>query len=641
MNLDRKELEPGIGGGASEKNHPTGGWFKLMSLGLVLLVVTVAAGFLIWYANRKIDPTTVNPNIEPPKIRSALNTPTVGFTDITSKAGIGFIHVNGAFGKKLLPETMGSGVAFLDYDNDGHQDILLINSCYWPGYEDKTKTAPTQALYRNKGDGTFADVTAETGLNVTFYGMGVTAGDFDNDGWTDLFMSGVGGNHLFHNESDGKKGRRFVDVTPLAGVEGPGKWPGRGDVLQHKSPVFFPSSATFVDYDGDGWLDLFVCQYLNWSPAEDFGLKFSLTGAERAYGRPSSFDGVQCFLYQNQRNGRFKDVSTEAGVHVSGIPLGGGIVRPIGKSLGVIACDVDEDGWPDLIVANDTVRNFFFHNKGNNTFEEKGELAGVAYAQGNARGAMGIDWGEYYPGRFAVIIGNFSKEPNTFLCLVNPKELIFRDEATVQGLSGPSMPLLKFGAFFFDYDLDGRQDILTCNGHLEPDIKLVEAGQTYPQPAQLFWNTGKIPAYEVVPEKQTGPDLFKPLVGRGSAFADIDGDGDLDVILTANGGSARLLRNDGGTGNHWVRIALQGDGKRSNRSAIGARVILEAGGVIQRQQVTAGRGYLSQSELPLTFGLGKATKIDKLTIYWPGKDAGAPDVFTDLPVDRLHGFKQK
>jgi hypothetical protein len=315
--------------------------------------------------------------------------------------------------------------------------------------------------------------------------------------------------------------------------------------------------------------------------------------------------------------------------------------QAVGKSLGVIACDVDEDGWPDVIVANDTVRNFFFHNKGDGTFEEVGLSSGVAYAEGQARGAMGIDWGEYRPGRCAAVIGNFANEPDTFLRLDNPKRLLFSDAALAEGVAGPSRVPLKFGVFFFDYDLDGRQDLLTCNGHLEPEIDKVQVGQTYAQAAQLFWNTGgRQRRFEPVSAKQAGEDLFRPQVGRGCAYADVNGDGYPEVVLTANGGPARLLRNEGGTGHHWVRLVLEGDGRRSNRSAIGARVTLEAGGLVQRREVAGARGYLSQSELPLTFGLGRADKVDRVTIHWPGKEAGPPQVLTGLAVDRVHVVRQ-
>lgn len=598
----------------------------------VVPILLLGIGVYVWLTLPSSEPGSLAPAIGaalPRQTTTATRAPAVRFTDITSQAGIRFQHVNGAFGRKLLPETMGSGVACLDFDGDGRQDLLFINSCYWPGYEDKKNRTPTMALYRNNGDGAFEDVTEATGLAVSFYGMGVTVGDYDNDGWPDLFITGVGGNRLFHNVG----GRRFEDVTPSAGVGGPGGWPAPTGFLDREPPVNFSSSAAFLDYDNDSLLDLFVCNYITWSPALDLRQDFKLTGVGRAYGPPRAFEGSQCFLYHNLGGGRFEDVSARAGIRVFG-ELG----RPLGKSLGVLVHDVDEDGWPDILVANDTVRNFFFHNKKDGAFEEVGERSGVAYAEGAARGAMGIDGGDSRPGRFSVLIGNFANEPDTFLRLEDPKNLFFSDTALSEGIAGPSRTLLKFGVFFFDYDLDGRKDLLTCNGHLEPEISQVQTSQTYKQPAQLFWNSGK--GYDPV-TAQFAEDLFVPIVGRSCAYADIDGNGTPDVVLTENGGTARLLRNEGGTGNHWIRLALEGDGRTSNRSAIGARITLEAGGKVHRHQVSSARGYLSQSELPVTFGLGKSSQVERVTIHWPGKNSGKPQVLTNLDVDRTHTIRQQ
>ncbi len=571
----------------------------------------------------------------------AILVPPVRFSEVTEAAGIHFRHYNGATGQKLLPETLGSGVAVLDYDGDGRQDLLFVNGCPWPGDPGPAK-APCLALYRNKGDGTFEDATERAGLAVTMYGMGVAVGDFDNDGYPDLFVSGVGGCRLFHNvEGEGGR-RRFVDVTQEAGVGGPGDWPAtasRKDFSSRRAPISFASSATFLDYDGDGRLDLFVCHYVSWSPAEDLSIDAAPTGG-RAYLPPTQFEGAQCVLYRNVDGKRFQDVSAEAGIQLFDR------ARPIGKSLGVIVCDADEDGWPDIVVANDTVRNFFFHNvsdgKGGRRFEEKGLTANVAYAGGpSARGAMGIDWGEYRPGKNALLIANFANEPDTFLALDNPKKLLFSDTALAVGLAGPSQRLLKFGVFFFDYDLDGRLDLLTCNGHLEPEIDRLQSGQKFAQPVQLYWNTGQEKRrFEPVTETGAGPDLFKPLVGRGCAFLDFNGDGKLDVVLTENNGPARLLRNDNDLNNHWVRLTLAGDGKKSNRSAIGAQITIEAGDLVLRRQVTGARGYLSQSELPVTVGLGGALRVERVSVRWPGKDAGPPQVWTDLEVDRAYELKQ-
>jgi hypothetical protein len=433
-------------------------------------------------------------------------------------------------------------------------------------------------------------------------------------------------------------------VTLAAGVAGPGGWPivPVRNFFQWKQPLCWSTSAAFLDYDGDGLLDLFVCNYVTWSPGHDAEQGHRLANRERAYGPPRAFAPTQCFLYRNRGNGTFKDVSKEAGIEV--LKQG----AAVGKSLGVIVCDVDEDGWPDILVANDTQRNFFFHNStnpstGQRQFREIGEVTGVAYADRAARGAMGIDWGPgYVEGKNALLIGNFADEPNTFLVQHRRGDLELIDLAASEGVAGPSRSLLKFGLFFFDYDLDGRLDFLTCNGHLEPAIAQVMPDQRYAQPAQLYHHRSRLkPRFAVVPGSAVGDDLSRPLVGRGCAYLDIDGDGALDVVLTANGGPARLLRNDNRTGHHWLRLRLEGDGKRSNRSAIGARVIVQAGGREQRREVASARGYLSQSEMVLTFGLGAATQVDRVTIHWPGQNAGPPTVLEGLAVDTEHLVRQK
>jgi hypothetical protein len=419
--------------------------------------------------------------------------------------------------------------------------------------------------------------------------------------------------------------------------------------LQSREPIEFGTSATFVDYDGDAKLDLFVCHYVTWSPGVDLSIHSTLTGSGRSYQQPQQLEGSQCALYRNLGDGKFQDVSDEAGVTVVA-PEGVGPnarKRPVAKSLGVIICDPDGDGWPDLLVANDTVRNFFFHNRpgpnGTRVFEEKGELVNAARAEGAVRGAMGIDWGEYLPGKRGSIIANFANEPITFLTVQNPdpNRLRFTDSALAVGLAGPTRFWLKFGTFFFDYDLDGRLDLLVCNGHLEPEIARIQAGQQYAQPAQLFWNAGD-PArvFEPVTADAAGGDLFRPMVGRGSAYLDYDGDGDLDIVLVANNGRARLLRNDTKLGNKYVRLTLVGDGKRSNTSAIGAEVTIEAGGKTYHRDVAGARGYLSQSELPITIGLGPTESIDKVTVRWPGKDAATPQVWTNLKANAAYTLRQ-
>jgi hypothetical protein len=609
-------------------------WIALDHLGFFTRSSTVT---------KSVDPGHADPRKDTP-------VPLVHFTDITKDAGITFVHNNGLTDKKLLPETMCGGVAVIDFDKDDKPDLLFVNACPWPtSPQRKQGDIPTLVLYRNLGSDKFQDVTKEAGLAVTMFGMGATVGDYDNDGWPDLFVTGIGGNRLFHNSADssGTNGRRFVEVTATAGVGGPGGWPPQpiSDFFRWDKPICFSTSASFLDYDGDGKLDLFVCNYVRWSPDYDLSIGSKIDGKERMFGQPKLFEGAVCFLYHNEGDGKFADVSSESGVQVFE-KLGiddNAPKRPVGKSLGVIVCDADEDGWPDIFVANDTVRNFLFHNQpgpnGKRVFKEKGIFAGVAYAQGETRGAMGIDWAPLYrPGCNALLITNFSNEPDTFLCQDQPKRLEFSEVAKPEGIAGPSRVPLKFGAFFFDYDLDGRLDFLTCNGHLDPSIHKLQPAQRYKQPAQLYWSK-PTEGFEPVTAEASGSDLFQPLVGRGCAYADLDGDGDLDVILIGNGGPALLLRNDNNLGHHWIRFKLQGDGVHSNRSAIGARIILQTKDGEQRREIAAARGYLSQSELVATFGLGKTDRVERVTIYWPGKDAGKT-VVENPAIDKQHSIEQ-
>jgi len=507
----------------------------------------------------------------------------IQFTDVTSESGIRFTHVNGAAGHKLLPETMGGGVAVIDFDRDGRPDLFFTNGRPWPGQPGKA----TQAIYRNKGDGTFEDVTQAAGLAVELYAMGVAVGDIDNDGWPDLFLTAVGGNRLFRNVD----GKRFEDISEAAGFGKPPSWSGTYDeFLARAEPLSFPASAAFLDYDNDGKLDLFVCNYLTWSPAFDLGVKAVLAGGGRAYVPPQQFPATHCQLFRNVDGKRFEDVSAAAGVQVSEAR------GPVGKSLGVVVCDPDHDGWPDLVVANDTERNFFFHNvKGK--FEEEGRFSGLAYADGRPRGGMGIDAAED-----RIVVANFSNEPNSLFKRVGENPLRFADIAAEAGLAGPSRSPMKFGALFADFNRDGRIDLFTCNGHLEPDIATAQSGQTYKQPAQLFRNAGG--AFEL--ENTT----FPAIVGRGCAYLDYDGDGDLDLVLVENGGPARLLRNDEPRRN-GVRFRLTGT--TSNRDAIGAEIAIGD----QWWLVSPTHGYLSQCERTATFGGVKDT-IDRVTVRWPG-----------------------
>ncbi len=547
--------------------------------------------------------------------------PAVRFDDITERSGVDFTHHNAASKWKYLPETMGSGVAILDYDGDGHNDLLFINGRPWPG---APGPVPTMKLYRNKGGGVFSETTKEARLDVPLQGMGVAVGDFDNDGRPDLFITAVGGNRLFRNVD----GKRFEDVTALAGVAGPGGWPSLPEGFSaHARPLNWSASAAWLDYDGDGRLDLFVTNYVVWSPKLDIDAGSRLATGERAYGPPRAFDGTQCFLYRNIDGRRFEDVSKLVAVTQRG--------AAVGKSLGVAVGDFAGDGRPCIAVANDTERNFLFRNLAGRSFEEVGMTAGVAYADRHARGAMGIDWQPAYrPGRDALLLGNFADEANTLLS-AKPASLRFADLAVSEGIAAASRPLLKFGLMWLDFDLDGRADFVTCNGHLEPDIARADPTQRHAQPVQLFYQRDN--GFALAPESAVGPALLRPLVGRGCAYGDLDGDGIPDLVLTANGGPARVLRCVNKTGNNFVRLRLRGT--RCNAMALGARVIVEAGGREQRREVQTTRGYLSCSEAVLTFGIGPATKADKVTIHWPGS-VGPPQVLHDVPAGRTVDIAQ-
>lgn len=531
-----------------------------------------------------------------PRTIEAAVIPDVKFVDITSASGIHFQHQNAMAGEKLLPETMGSGCAFLDYDGDGDADLLLISQKPWSAPADPNAPAATPALYRNDGKGNFTDVTAEAGLALSLFGMGAATGDYDNDGDTDLYLTGLGGGHLLRND-----GGKFSDVTAEANAAASDGW---------------LTSAAFFDLENDGDLDLFVCSYVQWSAEFDRAQAFPLAGVGRGYGPPKAFDGTFCILLRNDA-GKFTDVSAEAGVQVRTFDA----QAPEAKSLGVAPWDIDGDGLVDLAVANDTTPNFLFHNLGNGKFEEVATVSGVAFdSNGSTRGAMGIDWAHFLNNEtVGLAIGNFANEMTALYVSEDPSRLLFSDQANLFGLGAPSQPPLKFGLFWFDYDLDGRQDLLTVNGHLESDIEKTQASMTYAQAPQLFWNSGRRGAnlFALVGPDKAGPDLFQPIVGRGSAYADIDGDGDLDLVLTANGGPARLFRNEGGNRNRWVRLKLVGRSPESNRDAIGARVRLKSGGRFQYRQLFPAKGYLSAVELPLTFGLGATGEVELLEIHWP------------------------
>ncbi|MEW5975620.1 MAG: CRTAC1 family protein [Acidobacteriota bacterium] len=521
----------------------------------------------------------------------------VQFSDITRQAGVTFKHNTGAFGKKYLPETMGAGGCFIDYNNDGWQDILLVNGMDWPGHKRRTTYS---ALYRNNKNGTFSDVTREAGLAIELYGMGCAIGDYDNDGWPDIFISALGPDRLFRNLGNGK----FEDVTKKSGA-------GGGD---------YGASAAWLDFDKDGKLDLLVTNYVQWSAETD--IFCTLDGTSKSYCTPESYKGVSSRLYRNQGNGTFADVTQKAG-----------LMDSTSKALGVAVFDANNDGWPDLVLANDTQPNKLYINNKNGTFKENGVPAGIAFSEdGTVRGAMGVDAADYDGSGFAsLLIGNFSNEMLNLYH--NEGKGLFVDEAPASTVGQASLLTLAFGCFFFDFDLDGRQDIFVANGHVENDINKVQKRVSYAQPPHLFHNRGNKQFVEVT--HLVGAGMKLPKVGRGAAYGDIDNDGDLDILLTTNGGPVYLYRNDGGNSNRYLRVKTVGT--RSNRDGIGAVVKLHLPKGVAWQQVKSGSSYCSQNELALTFGLGGLDKVPSVEVVWP---SGVVDKFSNVTAGQTLTAKE-
>ena len=523
----------------------------------------------------------------------AAASPGFRLVDVTTNAGIHFQHNSGAFGGKLLPETLGSGCAFLDYDRDGWQDIILINGMDWPGHKQRRSTL---RLYHNNRNGTFTDVTTRAGLDVEMYGMGVAVGDYDNDGFSDILVTCVGQNRLFRNTGKGS----FIDVTNRSGL-------GKRQA--------FSTSALWFDYDRDGLLDLFVCNYVKWSPERD--VFCSLDGKHKSYCTPEAYRGETCWLFHNRGDGTFEDVTASSGIFDSS-----------SKSLGVAMLDENADGWPDLLVANDTQPNKLYRNQRNGTFKDAAVEVGLAFSsEGKARAGMGVDVGDFMnSGSPGVAITNFDNE---MIGLYEFSGKTYEDVAAQAGVGMASKNSLGFGCAFLDANLDGWLDLGVANGHIDETVRNIRGNVGYAQPAMLFLNNGRGKFHDVAAEIGGGFD--QPKVGRGFAYGDFDRDGDLDLLLTTNNGPAYLYRNDQLSGNRSIRFRLIGT--KSNRDGIGATVRITSSGLSQAKMVKSGSSYLSQSELPLTFGLEKRDHVERVVIAWP---SGRTEEFTNLAAGRCY-----
>jgi hypothetical protein len=509
---------------------------------------------------------------------AAPSDPGFRLVNATASAGIDFRHNSGAFGAKYLPETLGAGCAFLDYDGDGWPDILLVNGMDWPGHKQRRSTL---RLYRNNRNGTFTDVTQQAGLGIEMYGMGVAVADYNNDGFPDILVTAVGQNRLFQNTGKG----HFIDVTEKAGLGGRSS---------------FSTSALWFDFDRDGHLDLFVCNYVKWSPEHD--VFCSVDGTHKSYCTPEAYRGSTCWLFRNRGDGTFEDVTAKSGVFDT-----------TSKSLGVALLDYDHDGWPDLLVANDTQPNKLYRNLRNGTFEDVAVRAGVAFSEdGKARAGMGIDVGDFdNSGDAGIAITNFDNE---MIALYRAGGRgVYSDTALKSGIGQASRNSLGFGCAFFDTDLDGRLDLLAVNGHIDETVRNIRSNIGYAQPPHLFLNDGTGGFRDAA--SRAGSDFAAPKIARGVALGDFDRDGDVDILITTNQGPAVLYRNDITSGNKSIRLQLAGT--KSNRDAIGGVVRLFTPDGTQSRMVKTGSSYLSQSELALTFGLGKRDRADRVVVEWP------------------------
>jgi enediyne biosynthesis protein E4 len=525
----------------------------------------------------------------------------VRYIDVRKAAGINFVQDSTQTDQKYYLETMGTGVGWIDYDQDGLMDLYFVQSGATDIY--KPSHPLRSALYRNNGDGTFTDVTEKAGVGGEgHYGQGVAVGDFDNDGYPDLYVTGYGRAILYHNNGNGT----FTDITAKAGVADEGEW---------------STSAAWFDYDKDGYLDLVVTNYIEWSPKNNLWCGERAPGY-RSYCNPNNYKGQKTKLYRNNHDGTFTDVSDKSGVGV-----------PESKGMGVVIADFNNDGWPDIAIANDTWPNFLFLNNHDGTFKDVSLLSGLAASEdGHYEAGMGIDAADVDgDGWMDVYITHLDFELNRLYH--NNGDETFTDDTFASGIGNKAVLLSGVAAKFIDYDNDGWPDILQLNGAMLDNVNLYHSEVSYKEPLLMFRNLGK-GRFEKTSEA-LGPDFVRPVAGRGLATADFDNDGDIDIAVNVRGDSPLLLRNDGGNANHWLEILLIGT--QSNRDGVGSVLKLTSEGVTHVEQAKGGMSYMSASDPRIHFGLGKRTTIESLVITWP---SGHVDKLTNVPIDKIIAVKE-